>query len=447
MIIPALLFGLMIGLTVLVSYFLLDRSKRHTLQESAEPVADALPPTPENVNTPTSPVTTLVPWHDDLNGVIKTLADGLIVLDTALNPKIVNDSAHSLLGIPKEFRGFEDISQLFPLEVNISEKIKEAITFDRTVTLHEVLINKKTFQIFITPLSDTNISYQNNSERYITGASILLQDITAEKSAQKVKEEFSHLVVHDLRAPVVAIKDTASLLLGGRLNAEETRNMLNLVHDQSNKLLSQISTILDAAKLDDGKLVLKKNPGDISIVIQEQLSVFTPEAKRKNITMIAEIGNDLPVVYFDKLRISEVISNVISNSLKYTNENGIIKITVDADDNYHRARLDENDKGNIVITISDNGMGIPQDKQHLLFTKFGQVDSANTSTETKKVSTGLGLYITKGIVDAHHGTISMSSKEGQGTSTTITLPIKPSQEDIDANRTQMDGLPPHPVLN
>ena len=348
-----------------------------------------------------------------LISVISSLADGVIVLDSAHKPWIINDSARKFLNITKETPTFEDINQQFAKDVNLREKIDEVMKFNRTATLNEVSINYKIFQIFITPIG----------LQKIIGASVLLQDITAEKSIEKMKEEFSHIIVHELRAPVVAIKDSAILMAGGNLSADEQKNMLNLIHEQSQKLLTQISTILDAAKVQDGKLTLNKTPGDLGIVLQKVLSLFLPEAKNKKITLVAEIGNNLPIFSFDNNKITEALNNVLSNSLKYTNENGIIKITVDTDDIYERTKTE----GNIVVTISDNGIGIPEEKQQMLFTKFSQFND-NAKKEAQKLSSGLGLYITKGIIEAHNGTISIQSAVGKGTTTTFKLPINNKNE-------------------
>lgn len=385
-----------------------------------------------------------------LISVISSLADGVIVLDSMLKPWVINDAARSFLAITREFPLFDDIERPFPQDINLQEKIKEVIELDRTVTLHEVTISNKTFQVFITPVGEKQEVQMNSSmTQHIIGASLLLQDITAEKSLEKMKEEFSHVIVHELRAPVAAIKDAASLMVSDGLQEDEKKNMLNLIHDQAKKLLTQISSILDAAKVDDGKLMLKKTPGNMGKVVQDEVALFLPEAKRKNITLIAEIANELPTISFDNIRITQVINNVLSNSLKYTNENGVIKITVDTDETYIRTKSD----GCVVVTVMDNGIGIPEEKQHMLFTKFGQL-STNASKETQKMSSGLGLYITKGIVEAHGGTIAIHSSVGKGTTTTFSLPIntddaagadeKPIIASMKAQPGSEQGLPLHP---
>lgn len=357
-----------------------------------------------------------------LIGVISSLTDGVIVLDNKLTPWAVNDAARSFLSITKESPLFVDISNAFNKELNLEEKLKEVISFDRIVTLHEVFINNRTFQVYINPVGGKNENEINQSQDII-GVSILLQDITAEKSVDKMKEEFSHSVVHELRAPITAIKDSASLMLADGLSDEEEKKMLTLIHDQSKKLLMQISTILDAAKVESGKLVLTKTLGDLGKLAQDEVNLFLPEAKKKSITIIAEIGKNLPQIPFDNIRISQAITNVISNSLKYTNPNGVIKITVDTDEEFEKT----GSNGSMKITITDNGIGIPPEKQHMLFTKFGQLNS-NASQETQAVSSGLGLYITKGIIEAHGGKIEIQSEIGQGTTTTLYLPINPENK-------------------
>lgn len=238
------------------------------------------------------------------------------------------------------------------------------------------------------------------------------------------QEEMTQVMVHDLRAPVVAIKNSASLLKGGQLTAQDAKEMLDLILEQSEKLLFDISTILDAAKVSQGKLSLKKELTDLGELVKEQIVMFQSEAKNKNITVTFDIAGGIPKFYFDRVRITEALNNILSNSLKYTNENGLIKIFVK-----HQGQ-------NAMIEVSDNGIGIPKDKQKDLFKKYAEL---STSNKTKKISSGLGLYITKWIITTHGGTIRMESEEGKGTTTFITLPI-----DLKPPKDAPPPLPPHP---
>jgi signal transduction histidine kinase len=222
-------------------------------------------------------------------------------------------------------------------------------------------------------------------------------------------EEMSHMIVHDLRAPVVAIKNSASLLITGNLPETDQKDMLRMIEDQSEKLLSQISTILDAGKMNKGKLSLNKELGDLSQSIKEAVSVFESEAETKHINITQSLSSTIPQFYYDKVRLTEAINNIISNSLKYSSENGWIRISTKP--------LGDN----VLITISDNGIGISSSKKRDLFKQYSQ---AHIDSKTQKISSGLGLYITKWIIEAHGGTIRLNSEEGKGTTTKITLPLQ-----------------------
>lgn len=222
------------------------------------------------------------------------------------------------------------------------------------------------------------------------------------------QEEMTQVMVHDLRAPVVAIKNSAALLKTGKLSPADQEDMLGLILEQSENVLFQISTILDAAKVNQGKLNLTKELSDIRELVKDQIIVFASEAKNKNITVTSEIATNIPKFYFDKFRIIEALNNLLSNSLKYTNEYGLIKVSLKHQGQY------------ATIIVSDNGIGIPKDKQKYLFKKYTEL---NNNNKTKKISSGLGLYITKWIVKSHGGNIRIESAEGKGTTTYMMIPI------------------------
>lgn len=241
-------------------------------------------------------------------------------------------------------------------------------------------------------------------------------------------EEMSHMIVHELRAPVVAIRNSSSLLLTGNLSKDDEKDMLKMVSEQADKLLSTISTILDTGKVNQGKLELNKELADLGSLVKEEVGLFQSEANTKKINITMDVSSTLPMFYFDKVRFTEVLNNLISNSLKYSNENGIIKITV------------RQQGANAFLQVADNGIGIAANKQKNLFKKYSQ---ANASSKTQKISSGLGLFITKWIVEAHGGTIRLESEEGKGTTTKITLPLvlKPNKKD---NTQEKPILKPQP---
>jgi two-component system phosphate regulon sensor histidine kinase PhoR len=185
---------------------------------------------------------------------------------------------------------------------------------------------------------------------------------------------------------------------------------LSIIDQQSKKLLGQIGQVLDAAKIEAGKFSVNKTSTDLEKVISDAVEPFLPEARKKQIYLATEIASLLPKVNIDSLKITEALNNLVSNSLKYTPANGRIVVSAKV----------ENEE--LKVSVTDNGIGIPQEEQKDLFSKYYQIST--TPHQLAKKGTGLGLYITKGIVEAHGGTIGVES-EGLNKGSTIyfNLPI------------------------
>jgi signal transduction histidine kinase len=223
--------------------------------------------------------------------------------------------------------------------------------------------------------------------------------------------ERMHIIVHELRAPVTAIKGAASLLLSKRISEEDKDKMLHVIFDSAREMLSRISEILDSAKLAEGKFAIKKVKADLDVIMREHIDVFSYAAREKGITLVFEPAQ-IPQFYFDPGRIGQVINNLISNSLKFTKQQGKIEVKISMK------------KQEIEVEVADNGIGIPEDKKAVLFTKFGQISDMARAEE----SSGLGLFISRQIVEAHGGRIWIESKEGTGTHVFFTLPFSTSEE-------------------
>lgn len=354
---------------------------------------------------------------DKLVAILGSLNDGILLFDSTESVSFVNRSARKYLNIPADKPTFTDIIQQFPQPIHLSEKLREVFTYNRMVSLSEVSIRERIFRVFINPVQQEEKIPNDGFEHRVIGATLLLQDLTHEKQIEKMKEDFTHMVIHELRAPLTAIKDAAAVMDTDSIALEDKKPLLKLIHDQSKILLTQVSTILDAGKIESGKFTIQKAPGDIGKIVEGEVSFFLPEAQRKQITLVAEIGNNLPEIAFDSVRITQVINNLISNSLKYTNSGGMIKVTADTKDDEKT-----NQPEGVCISVSDTGIGIPEDKQQLLFTKYSEIGNDKSGKNVGQ-STGLGLYIAKGIVESHGGSISVQSAPNQGTTITICLPI------------------------
>ena len=346
-----------------------------------------------------------------LTSMISSLVDGVFMVDTNKNLMIINDAAKTFLNILHETANFTHVATTIGPQYNLSDKIDQTFKNNAPLEDKDITINDKIFNIFITPVP--NALDEKNGQPI--GASILFHDITIEKSVETIKEDFTHMMVHELRAPLTAIKDSAELMIEtfedkGALEKEQQKRLLQIMDMQSKNLLEQINQVLDAAKMEAGKFSIEKVSSDIGTVIQNAVEPYLPQASKKQILISTDIYYPLPKVDLDPVRITQVLNNLISNSLKFTPPNGKIVISAKPGD------------GTITVGVSDNGMGIPENEQKDLFSKYYQIRT--TPHQLAKKGTGLGLYITKGIVEAHGGLVGVIS-EGPNKGTTIyfTLPI------------------------
>lgn len=357
-----------------------------------------------------------------LMAMIGSLADGLFMVDVNGQLTVINDAAKDFLKIPKDNPTTIDLLSALPNSYELSSKIQRSINHKRVIEEKEVKIDEKIFQIFITPVFDESIT----TEKKVIGASVLLHDITLEKSIAKMKEDFTNIMVHELRSPLTAIKASSELLMEppAPLSEEEKNKIIGLISGQSRKMLDEVSLILDAAKLEAGLFTIQKMPGDFKKLVHDRISVFTAQAHERFITLTEEIDSSIPTFSFDPIHMGQVINNLISNSLKFTQSGGTIKVTA-------KPAI-----GSIKVSVSDTGAGIPKNKQHLLFTKFTQLGNS----EHGAVGTGLGLYIVKGVVEAHGGQVSVESEEGKGTTISFNIPIDTAEKtDAPAGHTLPTG--------
>jgi len=357
--------------------------------------------------------------------LINSMNDGIFMADNKNNLLTINDSAMKILGISAS-ADFLDISAVFPQNFNLADKIRNVILSKKPYSEKEIQINNNVLDIFINPVGQEKTS-------------VVLRNITEFKKKELLKEDLLNIMIHELRSPVTTIKDSAELIITSKDTLEEDRKLkfLEIIHQQAKKILGQIGSILDTAKLDAGKLVLQKTKGDIAKLIKDEMQAFIPQAERKNISLNFELLSEhLPEISFDEIRISQVIDNLLSNSLKFTPEGGKVKVEIDykaippiLDGISPMGEFLSLDKY-IVISVSDNGVGIKPEQQKLLFAKYTQ--AKNTTEELATMGTGLGLYLVKGIIESHEGRIWVKSVQGQGTTFSFSLPAtdgaKPSYE-------------------
>ena len=225
------------------------------------------------------------------------------------------------------------------------------------------------------------------------------------QEAVAVRDEVVAIVSHDLRNPLSVVKMCASTLEEEPLpDAATVMDLARTVHQSAEWMNTIIQDLLDVARLESGKLVMRLEPVALATIISDAVAFHQPLAEERGLRLEADVPADMPPVSVDTLRISQVFSNLVGNALKFTERGGGITV---------RARLVD---ARIVVSVADTGRGITEDDLPRLFDRFWQASRGDL-----KRGTGLGLAIAKGIVEAHGGRIWVESKENQGTTFSFTL--------------------------
>ena len=232
------------------------------------------------------------------------------------------------------------------------------------------------------------------------------------KEIDQLKSDFVSIVSHELRTPLTSIKAFAELILMKRHMSDERQNkLLNIINDESDRLARLINEILDLTKIEAGKLSWHIIKLSIEDVIRTSVAGIQSLADNKSLLITLSTESPLPPLFGDRDRLIQVITNILSNAIKFTPQGGSIKI---------HARHEQLPRPQLVVEISDTGVGISEGDLKLIFEKFrrsGDVLTANNE------GTGLGLAITRQIVEYHGGSIWAASDQGYGSTFTFTLPL------------------------
>lgn len=364
--------------------------------------------------------------QEKLLSMIASLADGILMIDMSYKLTLINQAAKNLLGIPHLTNPtiFDTVNMLSK-QYDFGAKIKESLSLGKTIEEKELHLVEKTVQVIVTPVFGPNEDLVDSIQRKVMGVTVLIHDITLEKSLQQMKEDFTTAVVHELRSPLTAMKAAAEIMVGNPNLEQSQQKLARIIDEQSKRLLNDINSLLDAAKLEAGHFTIWQAPTDIGKVVTESVDLFEAEAQRKNVKISSYMEDALPQAFIDTIRIDQVLNNLISNSLKFTPNGGEIKLKVVSQ--YSPQLPQTLTNPGILVSVTDNGIGIPLEKQKLLFNKFSQVkqdrSSSNQPESETSEGTGLGLYIAKGIIEAHGGNIYINSAPQQGTTIFFTLPV------------------------
>ncbi len=340
--------------------------------------------------------------------------DAVIGLDLNRIITIFNKAAENLTGktiAQVTGKPISEVIKVFNKEGEISELIFAPVD---NQSLEGATFNEQKIKI----QSGEKSSIVNLTSRQIKGGGntnlgciLTLHDTTKEEDLEAMKMDFVSMTAHELRTPLTSIKGYLSVFI--KENAknfnDEQRGFLNQIDSSTSQLLLLVENLLNVSRIERGAMSISMQPTDLLAIIKQAVETFAHRAIEKHITLaLQETKQQIPKIKADGMRLTEVISNLLSNAINYTPPGGEIKVWIEKDDKL------------VTVHVSDTGQGIPKESVGKLFSKFYRVTG---KLEAHGKGTGLGLYIAKSIIDLHHGKIWVESELGKGSVFSFSLPL------------------------
>lgn len=339
---------------------------------------------------------------------INAFPSGFILTDINKTILITNSKLNEIFGVTRKEWFLDDINDFLSESTNFYANFERCLRDKTPILLKEIDYGRKFLEIYLSPIFLSPISND------IIGGIVLIRDITEQKIIERSKEEFFSIASHELRTPLTAIRGNVDLIrkhFSSRLNDNNFNEMIDDIHSSSDRLIALVNEFLNMSKLEQGKLHFERENFNICSVIDNVILELTTNAAAKNLELkFLDTGAGDPSVVGDHNRTKEILINLISNAITYT-EHGSVTVSIEQSDHH------------LNIKVTDSGKGISLQNQNLLFRKFQQ---ANVTLYTRDASqsTGLGLYISKLMCEAMGGVIYLEKSEvGVGSTFVFTLPL------------------------
>ncbi|MEA3339189.1 MAG: ATP-binding protein [Chloroflexota bacterium] len=327
-----------------------------------------------------------------LETVLQQTQDVIIIVDEQNNILLCNAAAHDVLDLDEATSPHEAVTDDIPNQT-LRSMFTQVQQTGQVVHTEAALDDDRTFNAQLTPIKGV-------------GHMLVMQDITHLKELDRIKSEFVANVSHDLRTPLTSIQGYVELLPRvGPVN-ERQQEFIQYVHDNMQTITELIDSLLDIDRIEAG-FDLETLPYNLVQVIDDAVQNLRPRAEQKAQELAWQPPSTLPLVQCNPDRLQQALDNLLSNAIKYTQEGG--RITVSA----------AGGEEHVVVSVADNGIGIPPAQQPYIFDKFYRVESEETISI---VGSGLGLAIVKTVIEKHNGRVWVESKPGQGSVFSFVLP-------------------------
>jgi signal transduction histidine kinase len=351
--------------------------------------------------------------RDKLETILQSITEGVLVINN--HQKIIHFNKHfsRLVKVGESFLKGKNFLDAVPIatqkgSADLSQILVDVLTKQKHFHLDDGLYlntgSKGTaFSFSIAPL---------RKGHKVTGAVIVLRDITLEHEVDRMKSEFVSIASHQLRTPLTGIRWMLSLLMKketGELNATQV-DYLKSVQESNDRMIQLVGDLLDISRIENNPaLMQEKTSEDIHVLVKNVMKDQENTALQRNIDLILEVDANPVVVEVNKDKMYQAFMNLISNSIKYSKDGNAVQIGTILKDK------------EAVLYVRDNGIGIPDDQKDKIFDKFFR---ANNAAKVTANGTGLGLYFAKQVVEAHNGKIWFESAIDKGTTFYISLPRK-----------------------
>ena len=330
--------------------------------------------------------------------ILLHVTDGIMAFDIDGQIIHINPAAKNLLRLSDEDNTFEKVFKKLDIDINM-EKV---IYLDNwTSSEQRKNVEDKYVNILFAPFQDEN-------DRP-AGVIALIQDITEHVKLDNMRKEFVADVSHELKTPITSIMGYSDTLLEGEYNEETRAKFLNVISSEARRMARLVTDLLTLSKYDNKKVAAEITSFDLGELVKKCQEKLRFEIEKKGHNVECFVTASVPPVVADKYGIERVVLNILSNAIKYTQDNGTIKVYVGFVYN------------DAYIKIIDNGIGIPEEDLNRIFERFYRVDKARSR---ELGGTGLGLSIAKEILNQNKGSIDIKSKVGKGTEVVIRIPTK-----------------------
>ena len=339
--------------------------------------------------------------RDKVALILDCMAEGLILLDEDGRVLAINRAARTIFGFPE---GEEDDGALL---LTRSRRLREAIQECQqkhagvVLDVDALAESARSLRMFVSPVAGRQYEGQP------VGTSILISDVTELKKAEGIRSEFTANVSHELKTPLTSIKGFTEMLSSGMVaSPEDQKRFITMIGVEVDRLIDLINDILKLSELESVAIDQCSERTDVLEVAKETADLLAPAAREGGVSL--SVSGLSAMVAVPRSRVKELLLNLMSNGIKYTEKGGKVDAAIQLKDNQ------------AVITVTDNGIGIPAEAQSRVFERFYRVDKGRAR---KNGGTGLGLAIVKHIVQLYGGTVALESEVGKGSTFTVTLPL------------------------